>query len=145
VRDAGGTIDPRTGQIWITVNAAADFDRGRKIFHHEMFHLFEHRATPTFVDRDRAWTKLKPDGFRYGRHNERLADGFVSKYSMTDDREDKAEVYTHIVWHPPDLCSLYKNDAIVLDKARLIRQRIRDVIGADTAAYIDAIQPCLAQ
>src|SRR5258705_3886913 len=140
-RDVGGTIDPRAGAIWLTVTAGQYQDRGRIMFAHELYHLFERATDGELALRDPAWNALTPD-FQYG-DNPHGRPGFVSAYAATNAIEDKAETFARFAAFGFETCEQYRNDSIVLAKAVVVRDRIAAVIGDDAAAFLDRGAPCL--
>ncbi len=103
---AEGIYDYKTKMIYM------DFLRsqGRKIaqqhnIHHEIYHFIEYEAIGRRGWQDLKWMKFNPEGFKYG-HLEEFGKnartdlkyssqeaGFVSPYSMTAMKEDKAEIF----------------------------------------------------
>jgi hypothetical protein len=120
------TIDLSRGMLLVRHDAVT-----RGVVQHEIYHLFDARVP----SKDAPWHALNPRGFRYGQ---RASDGFARAYGMTSIREDKATVYEAVIKR--ELCT--HPEPIVIAKAKLVRTRIRDVIG-DDAAFVDELAPCL--
>lgn len=73
--------------------------------HHELFHATEAHGLgwPPYLDED--WPKLNPSTFLYKHEVSEYAanrypldvDGFLTDYSMESAREDKAELFSHMI------------------------------------------------
>ena len=135
----GGTIDPQRGGLMLLAEDASL--TGEEILHHELFHLFDRNVQMLrYAPDDPAWEALNPKRFRYGR-GQTAGPGFLSSHATASNREDRATVYQFMMAHPTELCERAAHDPILLGKARLLRDRIRGVIGASD--YIDHRLPCL--
>lgn len=96
---------------------------GLVTIHHELFHAIESHddSWPKYVDVD--WNKLNPAKFQY--RSEMLAsdcspsldfEGFLTDYSMQSVREDKAELFSHMIVNLPRLETLANKDQILAHK-----------------------------
>jgi hypothetical protein len=109
-----------------------------RAFHHEFFHLLEHRMDP---DRalDSEWQNLNARGFRYGKPaaaywdlDKRLLDpaegipGFLSQYATVSMAEDKAELFSFLMWSRRHVMERTLRDAVAARKAEVLLARLRD-------------------
>lgn len=92
-------------KIYISNNA--NFERA---LHHEMYHIFEYKLNIIKSDAFSNWSKLNPENFKYTPDTKSLDDKyiyksysdqseayFVTKYSKTSEKEDRAEIFTEIM------------------------------------------------
>jgi hypothetical protein len=107
--------------------------------HHEIYHLLE---SEWFADgRDLSWESLNDRNFRYGPAaavmqsdpdagipNDKLS-GFLNRYSTSDAREDRAEVFSFMMSRPDYLATRLKSDIVLGAKVR----RITELLGALTS------------
>jgi hypothetical protein len=111
----GGLASPPNRALLMSTESSSTF--WRAVLHHELFHLFDRGQFDAV-----AWAALNPYGFRYDRTQALVRDpgvsfgidptlfGFVSRYSMFNEREDRAEIFA---W-------------LVLDQASVARASARD-------------------
>lgn len=79
-------------------------------FHHEMYHVFEYKMNISGSNTYADWDKFNPAGFEYEQNVDDLdsayvyssfydnADAyFVSRYSKTSEKEDRAEIFSTIM------------------------------------------------
>lgn len=135
----GGTIDPQRGGLMLSIENLSL--TGEEIFHHELFHLLD-RSVPMlrYAPDDPEWEAINPKGFSYGR-GQATHPGFLDAQATKNVREDHAATYQYMMGHSAELCERAAHDPIILAKARLIRDRIRTVLG--TSDYLDRRLPCL--
>ena len=135
----GGTIDPQRGGLMLSTDGLSL--TGDEIVHHELFHLFDrHPKMLRFAASDPDWLALNPKDFKYG-HGQAAQPGFLNAHAMDNAREDRATVYQYMMGHSTELCERAAHDPVLLAKARIVRDRIRDVLG--TSEYLDRRLPCL--
>lgn len=135
----GGTIDPQRGGLMLSTEGLSL--TGEDIVHHELFHLFDRSPEMLrYAGSDAEWDALNPKGFTYG-HGQSAGPGFLNAHATVNEREDRATTYQFMMGRPGELCDRAAHDPIVLGKARLIRDRIHDVLG--TSEYLERRLPCL--
>jgi len=92
-------------KIYISYN-----DTFERALHHEMFHIFEYRLNINKKDMFLNWNELNPVNFNYISNSKDLDDKylysnssnkndtfFVTKYSKTSEKEDRAEIFAEIM------------------------------------------------
>jgi len=121
----------RKNTIYLDIEYDGTVD-GLVTIHHELFHAIESHdySWPTYVDA--YWNKLNPRNFQY--KSEMLAndynpsidfEGFLTDYSMQSVREDKAELFSHMIVNLPRLEELSKKDQILARKIL----RLKKILG----------------
>ncbi len=121
----------RKNTIYLDIKYDGTVD-GLVTIHHELFHAIESHdySWPPYVDA--YWNRLNPANFQY--KSEMLADdynpsldfeGFLTDYSMQSVREDKAELFSHMIVNLPRLEALAKNDQILAHKIL----RLKKILG----------------
>jgi hypothetical protein len=115
--------------------------------HHEIFHLFDHATAPGGDhQRDAAWERINPRGFRYGDAASSTTDaGFVNDYARTNAAEDKASVFEYLMSYPDELCARGADDPRLLAKARLVLSRIEAAVPPGLGEFARRKAPCLAR
>ncbi len=102
---------PSTGSLIYADNNDLECDVGmEERVHHEFFHYIEEKIDGSMRYRDANWTGLNPNGFSYKeggqivyscaggfRNTGHLKSGFVSRYALTAEEEDKAEMFGWIM------------------------------------------------
>ncbi|MDZ4838029.1 MAG: putative zinc-binding metallopeptidase [Candidatus Melainabacteria bacterium] len=105
---------------------------GRVTVHHELFHAVEsHGDTwPRYLDEQ--WPKLNPPAFRYREEAQERAskysvdvDGFLTDYSMESVREDKAELFSHMIVNLARVEKFARKDAFLKAKVDRMKQLMR--------------------
>ncbi len=129
----GGTVDAARGLILISLEPMEL--TGQDIVHHELFHVFDFVTDFAAYKDDPAWRALNTEP--YGHSGETLP-GFLNPHARDNLREDHATTYQYMMARPDELCA---GDAIVIAKARMVRDRIRKALG--DASYLEARAPCL--
>jgi hypothetical protein len=107
-------------------------DTFERSLHHEMFHIFEYRLNMTANNVFSNWNNFNPQNFVYLSSLQTLDDKyiynhltnqdetyFVSKYSKTSEKEDRAEIFAEIMSYKirPEYLTLESN---IGKKAELI-------------------------
>lgn len=118
----------------------------KRSIHHEIFHCLEYaiRTAGEKID----WSGLNLEGFEYvGNPLDSPPDpyatlgfkgpGFLTRYSLVSEEEDRAELYTMMVLHPERVTLRSANDVIVYKKidkiASFLKEyRIRSYAEVDT-------------
>jgi hypothetical protein len=115
--------------------------------HHEIFHLFDQATAPGGDhQRDPAWERQNPRGFRYGDPAAASsAAGFVNDYARTSAAEDKASVFEYVMGSPDELCARGADDPRLLDKARLLLASIDAALPPGLGEFARRKAPCLAR
>ena len=128
-----------------------------KALHHEMYHVLEYYMSDTHKYLYKSWYHLNPEGFRYvsdisklddeyvymkltdGEQNVSIYDKvinpyFVTLYSKTTEREDRAEVFSElmIAKSKPKYLASGQN---ILNKALYIDSTIKECITNDEFYY----------
>lgn len=99
---------------------------GRSVFHHELFHVIDFHDD-FWRHHDPGWAKLNGRRFRYGHVSGEYcgptdAPGFVSDYSMTSVREDKAEFYSHMIVDYVGISKRAEADPVIGRKMRRMKE-----------------------
>jgi hypothetical protein len=127
----GGTIDHYSGTLFVKTEVEP-----LKVFHHELYHLFDRATMGDDAGTDAEFSALNPADFQYGRASSPPDVGFMDMHATRNVREDKATMYGLMAGRPHEMCATFAKDPIQHAKAELIRKRIRAAIGPD-AAYLD--------
>jgi hypothetical protein len=105
----------------------------RIVIHHEFFHMVDERMK--LLRRDKEWSKLNPEGFKYGGGGKsmrtsgvgELTDtipGFLTPYATSAIEEDKAELFAHMVIDGPYVKDRAGKDPVLAAKIALLKQRL---------------------
>lgn len=129
----GGTVDAATGMFLISLEPMEL--TGQDIVHHELFHVFDFYTDFALYKDDPAWHALNVEP--YG-HSDEVLPGYLNAHARDNLREDHATTYQYLMARPDELCA---GDAIVIAKAKMIRDRVAKVLG--DASYLDARAPCV--
>lgn len=115
--------------------------------HHEIFHLFDQATAPGGDhQRDPAWERINPRGFRYGDPaSASIEAGFVNDYARTSAAEDKASVFEYVMGSPDELCARGADDPRLLDKARLLLDRVDAALSPGLGEFARRKAACLAR
>jgi hypothetical protein len=106
---------------------------GLVTIHHELYHAIESHdgSFPKYVDLD--WNQLNEARFQY--RSDILSfnktpsldfEGFLTDYSMETVREDKAELFSHLIVNHPRVEELAKKDQILAFKITRLKKLLRD-------------------
>ncbi|MDD2376460.1 MAG: hypothetical protein PHD15_03495 [Clostridia bacterium] len=92
-------------KIYISYNET--FERA---LHHELFHIFEYKLNISKKNMFSSWNQFNPENFEYISNSQNLDDKyiysnifnktdifFVTKYSKTSEKEDRAEIFAEIM------------------------------------------------
>jgi hypothetical protein len=110
--------------------------------HHELFHLFED-APGAHVPKDSEWMELNPPGFAYfgrnfdlvreaGANAWKLAEhsdehlGFVSGHACSEQREDRAEIFSVIMTDPGYLERRMRTDSFLRQKVVAVKRAVKE-------------------
>ena len=127
----------REGWFWLDAAVGARLpDYGRKVVHHDFFHMIDERDSPD-GRRDRAWAALNPPGVRYGIGGwwmqtgnasalRRDLPGFLTAYATSAVEEDKAETFCHMIVSPGFVAERVAADPVVAAKVA----RMRTIVAA---------------
>lgn len=135
-RSYGGNVDPIEGcsddrdpaTIYLNVPSRIDpedRDKLARYLHHELFHRIDRQDDLGGIQFDPGWTRLNPDGFRYG--DLRRREGTVSRYARTSRAEDKAEIFAHMIVNDGTLAALLAKDSVVAAKVDVMEKILLDV------------------
>jgi len=130
-----GFAYPERREIFIDVTAARrDEQRARALIHHEFFHLIDEKLQPSL--RSPNWVSLNQPTFRYrcraaggyGARDDTDRDmlsekypGFLNSYSTSDECEDRAEVFAHLIVHSSYLSRRMAEDRVLRTKVAWIK------------------------
>jgi hypothetical protein len=129
--DYGGLSEYDTDTIHFEITQGKDLKhyQSSKI-HHELFHFIDYRDDAT-IERDDAWEKLNPSGFKYDANrsgfwgfDDKNA-GFLNTYSMTAVSEDKAEIYGHLAVRAEQLEERALTDKVIRRKIQRMKELVR--------------------
>jgi hypothetical protein len=140
--------DPYRKQLYLSVNGAFRITSERylaHVMHHELHHLTEYSMWRNMTFDWNEWISLNGDGFCYGSggadaYAEYLANGtdfyspvnphqgFINRYSLTGDEEDRAEMMAFIMtdYERPMVTELLQKDQILWEKSRLLARLFAD-------------------
>jgi hypothetical protein len=140
--------DPYKKQLFLSINGAFNIASRRylaHVMHHELHHLTEYSMWKSMTFDWPEWILLNGDGFCYGHGGaEAYADcltkgtdfftpenphmGFVNRYSLTGDEEDRAELMAFLMtdFDRPVIEHLMKKDLILRKKSFLLAKMLRD-------------------
>ena len=128
-------------KIYITDN-----DTFERALHHEMFHIFEYRLNMNNSNMFSNWDQFNPENFEYTSDSQKLDDKyiynktsnkndeyFVTKYSKTSAKEDRAEVFAEIMTFKikPDYLTVGTN---IDKKAKYITDIMTDTLKSGSNA-----------
>ena len=118
------------GEYKIYLSDNVNFERS---IHHEIYHVFEYMNNTENNKNHIKWDKLNPEGFMYNNDLNLLNNNyvfgsniedkniyFVSKYSKTSGREDRAEIFTEIMIDKYD----FSNNINIINKIDVIEDII---------------------
>ena len=151
--------DPLRKQLYLSVNGAFVVASERyltHVMHHELHHCTEHAIWSSMTFDWHDWMILNGDGFCYGDGGESayrtfMKDGvdyyspsnphhgFINRYSMTGDEEDRAEIMAFIMTDREleSFIGLYKKDQTIRNKTKLLFKLIHDF--SDSQMYFPKI------
>lgn len=140
--------DPYRSQLYLSVNGAFRIRSERylaHVMHHELHHLTEYSMWKNMTFDWNEWISLNGDGFCYGNggadaYTDYLANGtdfyspvnphqgFINRYSLTGDEEDRAELMAFIMtdYERPVVTELLQKDHILREKSRLLARLFTD-------------------
>jgi hypothetical protein len=133
----GGLISPPNCALLLTTESSSAF--WRHTLHHELFYLFDRGRFD-----DAAWDALNPSGLRYDPVHGGVRDpgvgfgidpglhGFISRYSMSSAREDRAELFAWLVTDHASVIRVTAHDSPLAAKV----QQLKDDV-AGLASEID--------
>ncbi|MBI2900315.1 MAG: zinc ribbon domain-containing protein [Planctomycetes bacterium] len=102
--------------------------------HHELFHFVDYRDDLT-IEKDDAWEKLNPTGFKYDAAKggfggfDQTQKGFINTYAQSGLCEDKAEIYAWLVAYPKGMEARGENDEVIRTKAARMKELVRAYCG----------------
>lgn len=140
--------DPYKGILYYSTNGACQDSSEEYLvdcIHHELHHMVEFSIWKDFRYDWVRWQKLNIEGFRYGSGGEEAyrdwntdyyspvhpEKGFINRYSMTGDEEDRAVVMSYIMSGivRQKLVELCKEDEILRRKVMLIAELVNEFAG----------------
>ncbi len=123
----------RKNTIYLAVDYCNTLE-GRIIIHHELFHAIEahEKRWPKYLDT--LWPNLNPPAFRYRQgistqldeHHNVDCSGFLSSYSMETVREDKAELFAHMIVNFAYVNELASKDKFLRAKMHRLKQLLKE-------------------
>ncbi|OGF47923.1 MAG: hypothetical protein A2452_09495 [Candidatus Firestonebacteria bacterium RIFOXYC2_FULL_39_67] len=109
------------------------FNHIRLTVHHEFFHSLDELKG----EEEEEWEKLNPKDFKYfcrfgigeefldkiakDRQNKKPFSGFITRYSQANAKEDRAEIFCHMVFYPEVIKKKSKNDPVIAAKIKYIK------------------------
>ena len=144
-RRSSGVSDLEDGKIYLSVLAhEVRKDKARRTVHHELFHLIDYRHG-TGYGPDPGWNKLNEGSFRYGEGDwhdsdpgegspDKSAPGFLNRYSRSAPREDRAEVYAHLMAGRDLVERRVRSDGVLKCKCEELKQRMAKYFPEDGLA-----------
>lgn len=102
--------------------------------HHEFFHIIDFASFG--YERDAEWETLNAPGMTYdpvaataaghGPSSDitHPAGGFLTRYSMANSREDKAELFSNLMFNDLQARELIKRDKLLAAKVALLKARL---------------------
>lgn len=97
----------KSNEFKIYISDNKNFERA---LHHELYHVFEYKLNITDNNVFSNWNEFNPEGFEYVSNTTTLDDKyiyssssnerdtyFVTKYSKTSEKEDRAEIFAEIM------------------------------------------------
>ncbi len=75
---------------------------------------------------------LNPPGFAYEEPKSLAGDrpvGFVDRYALTSDAEDRASTFEVLMSHPQKLCEYAAKDPVLAKKVKIVWKRIAPIVG----------------
>ncbi|HLT81602.1 MAG TPA: hypothetical protein VKZ86_11255 [Cyclobacteriaceae bacterium] len=140
--------DPYRNQLYLSINGAFRIRSERylaHVMHHELHHLTEYSMWRNMTFDWNEWISLNGDGFCYGSggadaYADYLANGtdfyspvnphrgFINRYSLTGDEEDRAELMAFIMsdHDRPVITELLEKDDVLREKSRLLARLFAD-------------------
>ena len=108
--------------LFVNVGDVWTAETVRHSIHHEVFHLID------TID-DEKWSALSDPQFPYGtlsmhEWRETPPPGFVTAYSRTSPREDRAEVFSMLVASPSTITRLARSDESLRKKIALLKSAL---------------------
>jgi hypothetical protein len=139
--------------IYLNVRSGIFSERfRRKLMHHEFFHMVDFASFG--FEQDTEWAALNPPGSGY---NEALATaaghgpssdvthpapGFLTRYSLANAREDKAELFSNLMFNDLTAREFIKRDGALTQKVALLKARLKAFCPQlDDGFWARAIQP----
>lgn len=118
--------------IYLDISYGGTVD-GLVTIHHELFHALEAHGESWPKSADFDWPILNPTGFQYKAEVSDVrrkeypldVDGFLTDYSMETFREDKAELFSHMIVNLARVEEFAKKDKILKSKI----QRLKWLLG----------------
>lgn len=112
------------------------------LIHHEFFHLVD-RFALELPSEDTEWARLNAPSFRYGEDGEKSGargftddlPGFMTAYATTNTREDKAELFGHMVVNYAVVQKKAETDRALAAKMDLMKRRLEAACPAIDAAF----------
>jgi hypothetical protein len=121
--------------IYLNVRSGVFSERfRRKLMHHEFFHMIDYASFG--YERDTQWEALNAPGIIYNAATANAAGhgpssdvthpavGFLTRYAMADSREDKAELFSNLMFNDLQARDFIKRDAVLTAKVALLKARL---------------------
>lgn len=138
--------------VYLNVRSGVFSERfRRKLMHHEFFHIVD--FTSFGLEEDTEWEALNAPGTTYNPATATAsghgpssdvthpAPGFLTRYSMADAREDKAELFSNLMFNDLQARDLIKRDPVLEAKVAMLKARLRNFCPQlDDAFWARAIQ-----
>jgi hypothetical protein len=132
-----GVFVCRSGSIYLPLDRP-NISKLRHSFHHEFFHCIDYHDDPQ-KHLDPIWFRLNEPGFDYyGKAHAKpdlpIKHGFISRYSMSEVWEDKAELYAHMILNYTSVETRAEYDSILQNKVA----RMKGLLRSFSPTYDDA-------
>lgn len=124
--------------FFVDVNSDLRTSYGRKLLHHEIWHLLD----PAW--NDEGWAATNAPDFHYGHGGGAMQDerahtlpafpGFLDNYSTASQAEDRAQFFAALLFAPDVVRELAKKDERIAAKAALLREAAA-LIGIDASFF----------
>ncbi len=121
--------------VYLNVRSGVFSERfRRKLMHHEFFHIIDFASFGLYEDTE--WEALNAPGIAYSPATATAAGhgpssdvthpaaGFLTRYSMADAREDKAELFSNLMFNDLQARDLVKRDNVLAAKVALLKARL---------------------
>ncbi|HWA09276.1 MAG TPA: hypothetical protein VG838_07505 [Opitutaceae bacterium] len=139
--------------IYLNVRSGVFSERfRRKLMHHEFFHIIDFASFG--FERDTEWEALNPPGTTYNPAAANAAGhgpssdvthpapGFLTRYSLADSREEKAELFSNLMFNDLQARDFIKRDGVLTLKVELMKARLAKFCPQlDAGFWARAIQP----
>ncbi len=122
--------------VYLNVRSGVFSERfRRKLMHHEFFHIIDFASFG--YERDTEWEALNAPGVDYNPAAATAAGhgpssdvthpaaGFLTRYSLAESREDKAELFSNLMFNDLQAREFIKRDGVLAAKVQLLKARLK--------------------